>query len=301
MPKDQVAIHMMHIKQMIEQKVAIGINNQISEYTNPGPIENNVYLPTHGGIGVVSTANIGGDDPNVKDLADLDYYMNLFYGTLRVPKQFFSQTDDATGFNGGTSLTIISSRYAKSIKHVQSSITQMLTDMVNLMLIDKGLVSYINKFAIKMQAPTTQEDVTRRENLSANINLISDIMNLVSDIEDPVVRLKIVKQLLSNNFVSPSVITILQEEIEKMEKQRVEEGEEPGEASRGGDATLDIDIGSSEEPSSGGEPEFDFGDLDLGGNEEMSLELETPEAPAGGEEINLPSMENAGINFADNT
>nr|DAE27130.1 MAG TPA: portal vertex protein [virus sp. ctnRj46] len=40
------------------------------------------------------------------------------YGALRVPKQFMGFTDDATGFNGGTSLTIISSRYAKMIKRI---------------------------------------------------------------------------------------------------------------------------------------------------------------------------------------
>ena len=166
-------------------------------------------------------------------------------------------------------MTIISSRYAKSVKHVQQSIIQMITDMVNLMLIDKGLQSYINKFAIKMQSPTTQEDVTRRENLSANIDLVSSIMNIIGDVEDPIVRLRIIKQLFSNNLVSPGVITILQEEIEKMEKDRKKgEGPEGGGAEGGGDTTLNIDIGGGE---SGG------GDLDLGGGgEEMSIDFSEP-------------------------
>jgi len=35
-----------------------------------------------------------------------------------VPKQYIGDTDDATGFNGGTALSIISNRYAKMIKRI---------------------------------------------------------------------------------------------------------------------------------------------------------------------------------------
>ena len=44
--------------------------------------------------------------------------MNQMFGALRVPKQFFAQTDDGAGFNGGESLALISYRYAKAIKRL---------------------------------------------------------------------------------------------------------------------------------------------------------------------------------------
>ena len=44
----------------------------MAEYNNAGPIENNVYIPTHGGVGNISTQEIGGD-PNVKGLDDINY------------------------------------------------------------------------------------------------------------------------------------------------------------------------------------------------------------------------------------
>ena len=82
MPKENVAKTLMGIKQMIEQKAAINKGNSMTEYTNPGPIENNVYVPTHGGIGNISATQIGGD-VDVKGLADLDYFKDRVFGCLR--------------------------------------------------------------------------------------------------------------------------------------------------------------------------------------------------------------------------
>ena len=227
MPKENVAKTLMGIKQMIEQKAAINKGSGMSEYTNPGPIENNVYVPTHDGVGAISTTQIGGD-VDVKSLADLEWYLNKLYGSLQVPKNFFSQNDDAAGFNGGQSLTIISSRYAKTVKHVQNILTQLLKDIFNLILLDKGLDSYINNFEVHIQPPVTQEDIDRMENQSTKVQLSRDIMDMLSDIEDTPARLKILKSLMKNIVTDPDIITELDEQIELAigEKEPVEEPEQ---------------------------------------------------------------------------
>lgn len=224
MPKENVAKTLMGIKQMIEQKAAINKGSGMSEYTNPGPIENNVYVPTHDGVGAISTTQIGGD-VDVKSLADLEWYLNKLYGSLQVPKNFFSQNDDAAGFNGGQSLTIISSRYAKTVKHIQNILTQLLKDIFNLILLDKGLDSYINNFEIHIQPPVTQEDIDRMENQSTKVQLSRDIMDMLSDIEDAPARLKILKSLMKNIVTDPDIIKELDEQIELAigEKEPVEE------------------------------------------------------------------------------
>lgn len=224
MPKENVAKTLMGIKQMIEQKAAINSGSGMSEYTNPGPIENNVYVPTHDGVGAISTTQIGGD-VDVKSLADLEWYLNKLYGSLQVPKNFFSQNDDAAGFNGGQSLTIISSRYAKTVKHVQNILTQLLKDIFNLILLDKGLDSYINNFEVHIQPPVTQEDIDRMENQSTKVQLSRDIMDMLSDVEDTSARLKILKSLMKNIVTDPDIITELDEQIELAiaEKEPVEE------------------------------------------------------------------------------
>lgn len=278
MPKENVQPHLMNIKQLIEQKAAYDVGKSMSEYTNPGPIVNNVYVPTRNQQGVITTSQIGGD-VKIGDLADLSYYQDKLFGNLRVPKQYFGVTDDNAGFSGGESLSIISSRYAKMIKRIQNTMIQMLTDAINLILIDTGNEAYINKFTLKMQAPTTQEEVDRRDNLSNKVGLVRDIMDTVADIENVATKLKIAKSLLSNTISDGEVIQLIQGEIEAMEAQ-LEAEETPVED----DMTGEEDYYPDDAP-------MDFGGndslSDLGGDE-MSVD-DTGAEEAGGEEDNLPS------------
>ena len=110
----------------------------------------------------------------------IDYFKNKLFAGLKVPKQYFGETDDSTGFNGGTSLSIISSRYAKTVKRIQSTVIQMLTDAINILLIDRGLDSYVNKFDLHMQAPVTQEELDKRDSLSSEIAITDDVTARIS-------------------------------------------------------------------------------------------------------------------------
>lgn len=225
MPKEQIGAHLQSIKALIEQKSAINTGKSMSEYTNPGPIENNIYVPTHQGVGNITTQQVGGD-VDVRSLADLSYYQDKMFGALRVPKQYFGVTDDAAGFNGGSSLSIISSRYGKAVKRIQHAICQALTDVINIFLIDKGLKSYVNRFTVRMTAPVTQEELDRRDNANNRIGMISDIMNNLTDIEDSVIKLKILKALMSTAISDQEVIMLIQEQIEKLEEENSDDKEE---------------------------------------------------------------------------
>jgi len=215
MPKEQVQGFMQRLKDKLEQKAALNVGVGMSEYTNPGPIENTIYVPTHGTQGQISATTIGGDfDP--KSLVDIEYFRDKVFGNLKVPKQFFGFTADGAGFNGGTSLTILSSRYGKSIKNIQNILCQMMTDVINLFLIDRGLDSYVNKFRIRMQAPITQEELDRRSNNDNRLRYISDIMGQLSDIDDKVVKLSILKSMLVDTIGNPEVINYIQQYIDTL-------------------------------------------------------------------------------------
>lgn len=294
MPKESVQPHLMNIKQLIEQKAAFNVGNNMSEYTNPGPIVNNIYIPTRNNQGVLSTQQIGGD-VNVGDLVDLDYYEDKLFGGLRVPKQYFGRVDDAAGFSGGQSLSIISSRYAKMIKRIQNVIIQMITDAINLILIDTKNQSYINKFTIRMLSPTTQEEVDRRDNLSNKVGLVGDIMNALSDVEDTTTRLKILKTLLSDALNNTEVISLIQDQIDALETEQ--EAEIPEQSSEenfdslfGEDEPMDFGGGESSGSDVGGS-DFDF-------SEPASAEpIETPPT-----DDTLPSPADLGIgDLSDST
>lgn len=252
--KEETAQVLQSVKQMIEQKAALNPGSNFSEYTNPGPVENNIYMPTHDGKGAITTAQIGGDyDP--KQLTDIDYFKNKFYGTLGIPKQYFGDTDDGAGFNGGESLTLISSKYAKKVIKIQTALSEMITTLVNIFLIDRGLTNYINKFTINMLVPMTQEEKDRKDNQANGIGIARDVMSLLDEIQDPIAKLKILKSLLANSVNNPETISLIEEEITKMEK---EQAENP-----------DNNIKNPE-----GTPDFPS-DNDLGGTEDIGFDLDS--------------------------
>lgn len=301
MPKENIGPHLQGIKQMIEQKSAIKEGQSLSEYTNPGPMENNIYVPTHGGIGAITTAQVGGD-VDVKSLADLDYFKNKFFGACRIPKQYFGETEDGAGFNGGQSLSIISARYAKMIKRIQNTMVQALTDAVNLMLLDKNLNNYVNKFEIHMLPPTTQEEIDRRDNVSSKVAITSDVMNVLTDVPDASARLKILKSLLVNVLPDSDIGEILEDQIEKLEEQEELEGAYGVE-----DAVDDGTVDTTSSTSSSGSSKPAVGGVVDEPADEVSDEVGTDNGDdisasgeASGETI-LPTPADLGVDFTDST
>lgn len=268
MPKEQVQHTLRRVKDMMEQKSALNVGNSMSEYNNPGPIENNIYFATHGGQGNITVEAVGGD-VEVKNLADLDWWNNKFYSSYGIPKQYFGWTDDGAGFNGGTSLSILSSVYAKGVKRVQNAMIQALTDAINLFLLNKGLKSYLNNFTLKMKAPVTQEEIDYRAELTNKINAISSMQGLFTDIEDKPRRLRILKALLANLDYGDAINTEIEAEIKALEEAALTEAEETSEVD------ADAETPETEEPAE--DTDMDLGSLDAlesftSGNGELLLE-----------------------------
>lgn len=240
MPREQVPGFMQRLKDKMEQKTALNVGSGMSEYTNPAPIENTIYVPIHGTQGQINATTIGGDfDP--KSLVDIEYFRDKVFGNLKVPKQFFGFTADGAGFNGGSSLTILSSRYGKSIKNIQNILCQMMTDVINLFLIDRGLDSYVNKFRIRMEAPITQEEIDKRADKDTRIRYINDLMGQFADIDDKAVKLTIFKSLLGDTIGNPEVISYLQDYIDELIAVKNKAKETKSSESKNGDTAIDTE------------------------------------------------------------
>ena len=257
MPKEQVQQTLRRVKDMMEQKSSINVGSSMSEYNNPGPMENNIYFATHGGQGNITIEAVGGD-VDVKNLADLDFWNNKFYSAYGIPKQFFGHTDDAAGFNGGTSLSIISSIYAKGVKRVQNALIQMITDAINLFLLNKGLKSYLNNFTLKMKTPVTQEEIDYRNEFTNKINAVSSLQGLFTDVEDRARRLRILKALIASLNYGDEINAEIDAEIEAAEEATAKEAEEAELAALEDDA--DAALGTTAESAEPAEQE----ETDLG-------------------------------------
>ena len=296
MPKENVGPHLVGIKGLMEQKTAIDTGNSLNEYTNPGPVENNVYVPTHNGIGSLSTQEIGGDT-TVKGLDDVDYFKNKLMGALKIPGQYLGFTDDSTGFNGGTALSLVSSRYAKTVKRIQNQLIQAITDVINLMLINYGQDAYVNRFTLRMQEPTTQEEMDRKNSKSTSVGVAQDILGLTDMLQKESSKLRILKTLIAPIVADSEITKVIEEEIELAQQQEASEyGEEEV------DDFSDEDLGGGHSGMHvGGGGGSDFSDIDLGDEdygEEPGEETESGEE-GGGE--SLPSPEELGdMDFTDN-
>ena len=295
MEKNSVKNLLARIKGLIEQKSAVSVGNSIREYTNPGPMENVIYVPTHDGKGTISTSQIGGD-AGVSDnsLGDLEYWKKKLFSSLGIPGQFLGDTSDSTGFNGGTSLSLISSRYAKTIKRIQSAYLQAIETAVNLILLDKGLGSYVGKFTLKMQAPTTQEEKDRKDNINQTITNSESILRMVNDqIQDEKARLQVLKATISKVTSDQDIIQVIQNQIDILEQSGSKDTQDNYQ-----------DDGSSESfefPDMGSEEELPFNDAEA--EEEQTVDLSSNESfytNKDGEllvENNLPSFEDLGIDY----
>jgi hypothetical protein len=267
MPKEQVQQTLRRVKEMMEQKGAINVGNSMQEYNNPGPIENNIYFATHGGQGNITIEAVGGD-VDVKNLADLDFWNNKFYSAYGVPKQYYGWTDDAAGFNGGSSLAILSSEFAKSVKRVQNALIQALTDAVNLFLLNKGCKSYINNFTLKMKAPVTQEEIDYRNELTNKITAISSLQGLFTDVEDKPRRLRILKALIASLNYGDEINAEIDAEIAAVEEAAKKAEEEAELEDVDGDTTTETEAPAEEAPAEESNEE----DIDLGSLDSLNLE-----------------------------
>ena len=259
MSKEQARKVLRNVKQMFEQKTSLDPNTSMTDYTNPGAVVNYVYFTTHGGQGAVSVESIGGD-VNIKDLADLDNWINKFYASFGIPKQYFGNTDDAAGFNGGTSLALISSVYANGVKKIQNAIIQAMSDLISLFLLDRGYKSYLNQFVLKMKAPVTQEEKDYRESLTNQISAVSNLQSLFADIEDKPRKLKLLKSSLAGLNYGDDMLTIIQEEIDEAElaKKKAEEEETAGETTEGSE-TPELEAPEAPAEEAGGTEDIDLG------------------------------------------
>lgn len=122
----------------------------------------------------------------------------------------------------------------------------MVTDCINLFLLDRGCRSYLNNFTLKMKAPITQEEVSYREALSNKINAISNLQALFSDVEDRGRKLTILKSLVSTLNYGDDIITELDKEIEAFEQQKraAEEAAKEAKENANTEAKGDMDAGA---------------------------------------------------------
>jgi len=294
MPKSQAREVLKRFKTIIEQKNFMDkTEGTFTSQANPGPIDNCIYVPTYNGKGAISASNLGGD-VDIKSIVDLDYFKEKLAGGLKIPLSYISGTAQENGLGGGTSLTKIDARYARTIKRIQNVYIQGITTLINIFAVNKHLDKNVNNFTIKMVSPSTSEDAERSEDLATHIDLANSIIDLINngmnEVDEGAMK-EIVEYLINSYLNEPDISKILEDIPEENPEDMEENGEDEdfggfgggGHSSHsfggddfGGDFGSDFDSGTSDTDTGGGNDfatgtvddtgggDFDFGNDSFG-------------------------------------
>jgi len=225
MPNTQIKELLRRIKTLFEQKNFLDKDTgNFNSMASPGPVDNIIYVPTKDGKGNITASNIGGD-VDIKSVVDLDYFKNKFFGGLKIPKQFLGDTDDPAGFSGGSSLTKLDSRYARTVKRIQNSYIAGITTLINIFAIARGFPDYVNSFTIKMVSPSTIEDQERDDILSKRLDMVNTFMGLMEDKINPKTQKEMLIYFINNYLNEPEIANIFVQD-DTVKENESEESEE---------------------------------------------------------------------------
>lgn len=287
LPESKKKQKLQEIKQQIEQQLIMNKQaGSLQSRAGAQPIENIIYTSTRQGKGAISTVNIGGD-VDIGDLADVDDSENKVYGSLLVPKALLGADMEGSGLSNGGSLTEMNTTYARRIKRGQVAIQSAMKTLINIFALAEGLgEKVVNNFEVRLTPIITVEDNRRDELLQNKIRNVSDMINLVQNIEaiDDTTKLNMIIEWLGSYLNQQDIVDIIDERLKELE----DEDKTPDDL----DDNEDVE---TERPMGGGAPSSRPSlDINVNGPEENETpeteetETETPElAP----QVDLASIE----------
>lgn len=181
----------------------------------PVPYAKNIYIPVRNGKGDVTQELVGGDY-EVKDLVDLDYFLNKLFAALRVPKAYLGHEEALPGGLGDNSLTRMDIRYARMVKKYQDLVKDCVRAVINFWCKYNGHEDWIDNYEVNMTQIITAVDNEKRDNLQSSIQLADSVKQLFADM--PVDRQKLAQYIITD-------ILHLEDKFEVIEEPQTNEQE----------------------------------------------------------------------------
>ena len=197
------------VRDVIQNSQSIQPQKSINTISSPLSTGGNVYFPTRNGKGSVSIETIG-QDFNVSEMADLDYFDDQYYGALKVPKQFLGQADELPQGIGESSLTRLDIRYARTIKRIQKAIKEGINKLIIWKFqLDNfnTTINYLPPYDIHMKNISSAESLEQTEASEQNAQRIEKILDIIERIDNNnyINKFKILPQILDSINTNPQI------------------------------------------------------------------------------------------------
>ena len=258
---------------------------------------------------------------NLDAIADIEYLQNKLFAAIKVPKTYLNY---AESMPGGSTLSQVDLRFARTINRIQEQIVLELRRIANVHLYFLGFEDDLDNFTITLTNPSTQLELLKLETWKARMEVFKELFS--SDATAPVsyswameyilgFSKSEIKQILRQKKVEKKMFSeierandeymdtgIFKELDEKFRKPDFDAGEGGGTAEGGGETGGGEESGGGFGGTSvlgglggGTEAPAELGGMEAGGAEAGGAEAggaEAGGAEAGAEETGAPLTEN---------
>lgn len=185
------------VKKLFDSAVSMDIRN--GTYTAvkaPRAWADPIFNSVSNGKGNISVESVGGDF-EVKSIVDIDYFNNLLFAALRIPKPWMGFEESINGgFSNESTLVQLDIRYGKYIKKVIDAITDGLTDFLNYWLKLHNRNNQIDKFKVVYNCPSTTEELAKVKELFERVQVVSQLVDTIANTSTGINRVKLIHELL---------------------------------------------------------------------------------------------------------
>lgn len=171
------------VKSRLKNKVSINEDTGSANYVDVTGLDNTIINPISNGKGAVDVQTIT-TDPDIKSVADLEYFSNKLFGGLKIPKAYLGFESDLND-NGGDTLAQLSVRYSRTIRKIQSSVERGLENLCYLYLKSTGTSENVARnIRVNIAPPMTKEEQEKLEVLSTKLETINAIVDMLPEDEN---------------------------------------------------------------------------------------------------------------------
>ena len=224
------------VRRRLEGSTRMKKNTGMRTDPSPIPVNSNVYIPTREGKGDITIESVN-ESVDVRSITDIDYFRDKEFATLKVPKQYVGFDEQMPGSLGNSSLVKLDTRYARTVKRIQTILRYGIEDLCNNYLRFRDRNEDCGKFDIYLRPLSTAETSERIEEHITSMQVFDSVNGLLETYGEYIDKAKLFKSLCGLVNIQPSEIASekYSEILKKMETGEYKESDYKGSSEEDGE------------------------------------------------------------------